>query len=392
MTRRLNGWLGGRLGGRWSDLPWAVLLTAGVVVGTVLVPRSGVHVRPLDAYGFALLALPGLALTFRRRLPTSVAVFTVLCCIAYYRLRYPGIFAGAPALLAIYFCAASGRRARALTAAFGFTLGMLLVVSMPDWDSPSLETGFLWVTGWVVAIVVIGEVVRSRRAYLHEVEQRAAEAERTREEAALRRAGEERLWIAQELHDTLTHNISVINVQVGAATHLFERRPEQVGAALEAIKEASREAMNELRATLHDLRQGESDAEMDEPPGIARLPRLVERAAAAGAPATLETAGQERKLPEEVDRAVYRIVQESLTNVLRHARGASVTVRADYRPDRLVLSVENDGVGAETGARGSGMGLLGMRERAVAAGGSLEAGPRPEGGFRVCAELPTSKR
>jgi signal transduction histidine kinase len=227
---------------------------------------------------------------------------------------------------------------------------------------------------------VWGEVSRQRAAYLDQVEQRALDAERTREETALRRASEERLRIARELHDSLTHSISIIKVQAGVAVHLARKRGDEVPQALAVIEDASREASRELRATLAVLRSDDGASV-----GLDRLPELVERS---GVPVTLSRSGRERPLPGEVDRAAYRIVQESLTNVARHAPGSAASVRLDYGLDALVVEVGNDESLAKVEKSAPGVGLVGMRERVTALGGRLSAGPRADGGFSVRAELP----
>jgi signal transduction histidine kinase len=228
--------------------------------------------------------------------------------------------------------------------------------------------------------------------HLREVEQRAEEAERTRDEAARRMAMEERLRIARELHDSLTHSISVIQVQAGVAVHLARKRGEDVPPALAAIQEAGADAARELRATLGVLRS-EEDGDGS---GLGQLDSLVARARAAGLPVTVTVTGAQRPLPPEVDQAAYRIVQEALTNVSRHAGHACASVRLHYTPEALSVQVDDDGkgpvigTGTSTGARpsGPGLGLVGMRERVSALGGQLQAGPQDDGGFRVRAELP----
>ena len=225
--------------------------------------------------------------------------------------------------------------------------------------------------------------------HLREVEQRAEEAERTKDEAARRRAVEERLRIARELHDSLTHSISVIQVQAGVAVHLARKRGEEVPPALLAIQEAGADASRELRATLQVLRS----AEDGDSSGLGQLDSLVARARAAGLPVTVAVTGAERPLPPDVDQAAYRIVQEALTNVSRHAGKACASVRLRYTPDTLTVQVDDDGKGdgaRPAGARpaGPGLGLIGMRERVSALGGRLHAGPRDGGGFQVRAELP----
>jgi len=230
--------------------------------------------------------------------------------------------------------------------------------------------------------------------HLREVEQRAEEAERTRDEAARRMAMEERLRIARELHDSLTHSISVIQVQAGVAVHLARKRGEDVPPALAAIQEAGADAARELRATLGVLRS-EEDGDGS---GLGQLDSLVARARAAGLPVTVTVTGAQRPLPAEVDQAAYRIVQEALTNVSRHAGAASASVHLHYLPETLSVQVDDDGKGpvisagtsTSTGTRpsGPGLGLVGMRERVSALGGQLQAGPQDDGGFRVRAELP----
>ncbi|HEX3493723.1 MAG TPA: sensor histidine kinase [Streptosporangiaceae bacterium] len=233
--------------------------------------------------------------------------------------------------------------------------------------------------------------------HLRQAEQRAEEAERTRDEAAQRRAMEERLRIARELHDSLTHSISVIQVQAGVAEHLARKRGEDVPPAVQAIREAGADAARELRATLSVLRtplegvgevEGVGEAGGPDCSGLAQLDGLLARARAAGLPVTVTITGTERSLPPDVDQAAYRIVQEALTNVSRHAGLAHAAVSLEYLPGTLAVQVDDDGTGDDARPGGPGLGLLGMRERVSELGGCLRAGPQPGGGFRVRAELP----
>ncbi|YCK40228.1 sensor histidine kinase [Actinomadura sp. ATCC 39365] len=363
------------------DSAVAVATAVGLVVGSLLVARVGPQ-RPLDSVGGLLLVAGAAALAWRRRYPVGVALAAGTTSVAYYGLLYPGIFASAPVLLAVYTVVSLGRRLEGVVVAVVYAAALYLVIAVPR-GSYEVHDGVLWNAGFLVASVVIGAMAATQRAYLAAVEQRAAEAERTREEAALRRASEERLWIAQELHDTITHSISVINVQAGVAAHLMERDPTQAKDGLMAIKETSQDVMCELRATLGVLRQADDGGK----PGIDRIPILVERAQRAGLQAVLDRQGEPRPLSEAADRAAYRIVQEALTNALRHSPQAAVTVCLTYQPDTLALRVADDGEAAHP-SPGSGMGLIGMRERAIAAGGSLTAGPRPGGGFLIEGVLP----
>jgi signal transduction histidine kinase len=240
-------------------------------------------------------------------------------------------------------------------------------------------------TGWLVSVAVGGFAFVQWHLYVREVEHRAEEAERTRDEVARRRAMEERLHIARELHDSLTHSISVIKVQAGVAAHLARKNGEEPSDALLAIQEASTDAVRELRSTLDVLRSDE-DANGS---GIDRLPVLVERARSSGLPTTLRIDGDARPLPAEVEQAAYRVVQEALTNVTRHAGRATATVRLTYAPDRLTVRVDDDG-SASGMPPVPGYGLIGMRERVTALGGRLLAEPGPARGFTVLAELPVN--
>jgi signal transduction histidine kinase len=244
-----------------------------------------------------------------------------------------------------------------------------------------------YATGWLVS-AAFGVVASVQwHARMKEVESRAEEAERTRDEMARRRAVEERLRIARELHDSLTHSISVIKVQSGVATHLARKHGEDPPAALLAIQEASTEAARELRSTLEVLRS-EEDVNGS---GLDRVPALVERARSSGLPTDLTVRGEVRTLPSDVDQAAYRVVQEALTNASRHAQDATASVEIVYGRSSLILRVEDDGAGT---AKPSvpGYGLIGMRERVTALGGRLSAGPRGTRGFSVLAELPVAAR
>jgi signal transduction histidine kinase len=247
-----------------------------------------------------------------------------------------------------------------------------------------------YLAAWIVNGAVTAVAYRQWKGRVHESEERAMDAERTREETARRRAVEERLRIARELHDSLTHSISVVKMQAGVAIHLARKRGEPVPDALLAIQEASADAARELRSTLGALRRDDAPAPGHGPAsGLDRLDELVARARAAGLPATVQVAGTPRPLPVEVDRAAYRIVQESLTNVSRHAGPASAAIRLAYGQRTLTVRVEDDGCADPDTAPVPGHGLIGMRERVVALGGRLRAQPRPDGGFTVDAELPT---
>jgi signal transduction histidine kinase len=252
---------------------------------------------------------------------------------------------------------------------------------------------------FVAAPLLLGAAVRNRRDYLAALVDRAETAERTRDEEARRRVGEERLRIARDVHDVVAHAMVAINVQAGVGAHLLDRDPEQARRTLEEIKKVSGEALADLRSTLGVLRSRE-DATTDTAPvmpaqGLAELEELGASLRAAGVQVDLDIDPAAATLPAGVAGTGYRIVQEALTNVVRHASGtkAWVHVRRDQGPDhdRLVIDVRDDGSGGPTSERtppGSGNGVRGMRERAVVVGGTLEAGPCDEGGWRVHATLP----
>lgn len=241
-----------------------------------------------------------------------------------------------------------------------------------------------FIAEWIVTVGVVAVAMRQWKGRVVEAEQRAIEAERGREETARRRAAEERLRIARELHDSLTHSISVIKVQSGVAVHLARKRGEEVPDAIIAIQEASSEAVRELRDTLDVLREEDTTTGS----GIDRIPSLVERTRSTGLISTVRISGKPRGLPAELERAAYRIVQESLTNVTRHADATTATVELVYGRDEFTVCVDDDGVGVPDGVPDAGLGLTGMRERVAALGGTLTTESRTEGGFRVRAEIP----
>jgi signal transduction histidine kinase len=274
-------------------------------------------------------------------------------------------------------------------AATAAAVALSVLMEVVFYGTTMVEGEPLYVAVVVLSAAWLGEAVRSRRAYVAELRDRAERAERTREEEARRRVDEERMRIARELHDVISHSIGVISVQAGVAAHLLERRPDKAGEALATIRQASDEALDELHAMLGVLRQPDGRAPLAPAPGLAQLDALVAMAEGAGLRVEVDTRGA-ADLPPAVDLACYRIVQESLTNVVRHAGASRATVTVAADGDTLVVEVSDDGTGAPGAGNGNGtrQGIVGMRERARALGGTLEAGPRPEGGFRVSARLP----
>ncbi|KAB8196516.1 sensor histidine kinase [Nonomuraea phyllanthi] len=365
----------------------AVAVTGMLLVTALVDPKAG-------ALDIAAVLIGALSLVAWRRAPLVSLLVSTACMLVYSAHTDPGPPAGFPVMVSVFGAVRAGHRLLPALASAAFLGGGLAAkLATATGQSPQdLVQQTTLLVGWFVASGVMATVARHRQAYVEQAEQRAAEAERTREEAARRRAGEERLRIARELHDSLTHSISIIKVQAGVAVHLARKRGDEVPAALLAIQEASGDAMRELRATLEVLRDSDQPEPGSEPSasGLDRLDDLVERACSTGLSATVTISGVRRQLPPEVDRAAYRIVQEALTNVSRHAGGAAATVRVDYGEEELVVRVDDDGPATRDDPPVPGVGLLGMRERVTALGGRLLAEPRPEGGFTVSARLPVS--
>jgi signal transduction histidine kinase len=371
----------GRSGVRAAVTDWAIAVC--VAAALLVAGLSGSHsATDIDLLGHALLVAGGLALAAHRRAPVPVLAVTGLCAVGYQAAGFdvPAI----AFLFAVYAAVRAGHRRLSVVAAV-MVLAALPVAALTLPQDMTVGEALAHTRGvlelaWLVAAGAAGEALR-------QAERRADEAERTREETARRRANEERLHIARELHDSLTHHISVIKVQAGVAVHLANKRGEQVPEALLAIQEAGREATRELRATLEALR----DDGKTPPHGLDHVPELVERARTTGLDATLTIEGQRHDVPAAVDRTAYRIVQESLTNIARHAAAATASVRIDYRPGALAIRVDDDGKATPETAPKPGVGLLGMRERVSALGGRLRAESRSEGGFTVQAELPVDR-
>ncbi|PXY25945.1 two-component sensor histidine kinase [Prauserella coralliicola] len=366
--------------------PFDTALAAGVTALAVL--DAVVGPSEPTALDYALLLVGSLVLAFRNRSPRTVLAISLVCGLVYTASVEPGPIATVPVLIAVYTVTAVGHRVLALAVTAPLVV-FAVATNLADTEDgmaagQAIQEAILPV-GWFVAVLVLGEVTRHRRAYLEQARERAAEAERTREEAALRRAGQERLRIARELHDSLTHQISIIKVQADVAVHLARKRGEDVPDALVAVQDASREATRELRATLEVLRTDDEDTGT----GLARLDHLVRRA---GVPATVAVEGEPQALPRDVDQAAYRIVQEALTNVARHAGEATATVTIGYSAHELTVRVDDDGAARPGAAPVPGVGLIGMRERVTALGGRLRAEPRPEGGFTVEAVFPVRER
>lgn len=377
-----------RPGAHW---PWlsTALCTAFVLIGSHFSAHNQQgHREPLDPYAYALLFVTAGLLLWRKRHPALVAYGTAAATLAYVAAGYPY----GPVFLAVAVSCFSAVVAGHRLAAWA-SLGLLwaghalIALWLYWWLPPPGDTAASWgqelvVATWVVAVVAVSELARVRR------EQWARErAERA--QAARRRADAERLRIARELHDVLAHSISVINVQAGVGLALLDTDPEQARTALTTIKAASKEALGEVRQVLDTLRTT-GDAPRAPAPGLDRLPELVDQAAGAGL--TVEVEGAPPRLPPGTDLAAFRIVQEALTNVVRHSGSRHARVCVDHGGGTLRLRIDDDGPATGADAGGSGNGLAGMRERAAGIGGTIDAGPRPDGGWCVLAALPLTAK
>lgn len=357
---------------RWAADSALAALVIGVELGVSLAHLKWNGQTPQSQpgpFGIMLVIFCGAALLARRRYPAAVLWVVLAGTLGAAALGVR--FAWLALIVAFFTAMLRGRRPAAIGA-------LVIGYGVSVW-SASAEFALLLLAG-LVTMASVAELSRALTA-------RAAADRLGREEAMRRRSSDERLAIARDLHDVVAHSISVINVQANTALHLMERRPEQAREALTAIREVSGQALAELGSVLGALRDT-GGAPLAPAPGVARLDELAARARSAGFAVTVSAEGAVRALPAGVDAAAYRIVQEALTNAVRHSGGHTACVRLRYEEGDVVIEVEDDGPGLSRGSGGSGQGLAGMAERARALGGTLRAGPRPGGGFGVVARLP----
>jgi signal transduction histidine kinase len=342
------------------------------------------------AVGYALVLLHTLPLAARRRFPGAVLALCVASGLAIAALGLPPIVLGLAILVAVYSVATYGDRWVSLAGLAAAAVGSAAIQLTPSkfqWPTPVTNTlviGAAWLLGHSVGV---------RRRYITRLEERTGELERARAELARQAVTEERLRLARELHDVVAHSISMIAVQSGVGAHVADTQPKEAAKALAAIEATSRAALTELRRLLGVLRQdSEPQGSLAPVPGLADLDGLLAEAAKAGLAVKLQVHGTRPPLPAGVDLSAYRIVQEALTNVVKHAGPARAQVVVGYGDQEVRVEVTDDGRGAVTsasdGRTGTGHGLIGMRERVAVFGGDLQVGPRPGGGFRVAARLP----
>jgi signal transduction histidine kinase len=363
----------------------ALVLAVGIVqVGTTaLVASHDGRLGDLGVLGVGLLAAGVAALPFRHRFPAGTLAVSFAATLAYWSLDYaPG-----PVLLSLIVALAHAlltghRRAALVTVVAGYAAFPWLGFVIGRQDRPGVA--FLVVlAAWLITLVAVTEVVRSHR-------DRGREAARSQAETVRRQATEERLRIARELHDVVAHHMSLIHLQAGSALHRTRHQPHPSNEALTVIKDASKQALVELRSILGVLRHLDEDAPRSPTSGLDQLADLVTRSESAGVRVHLDVGGPLGHLPRQVDLAAYRIVQEALTNVARHSNRPDAAVRVRRHADTLTIDVLDEGTAPPTREPlpAGGNGIAGMKERAASIGGHLHAGPRPTGGFGVHARLP----
>ncbi|WP_232828150.1 sensor histidine kinase [Kribbella monticola] len=356
-----------------------VVVSVVAVVGSFGASRGETDRRAADWFMVVLLLIGSVSLYWLRSRPIPVLWATVVSTLVYMLMQYaygPVIFSF---IIAVFTAIRRGYRVSGWSALVALYAGHVLGRVVLGINGQSIYQVLLVGTCFVV-LGFLAELFRGHR-------ERVLAADRTRREEELRKAGEERLRIAQELHDVVAHHISLINVQASTALHLADRQPEQAAPALAAIKEASKEALVELRSIVGILRQSDEAAPRQPVAGLDHLDSLISRTSMAGLEVHSMIHGVPRPLPTGLDRAAFRIIQESLTNVVRHAKATSATVRIQYGDSALVLQVDDDGHSL-TGPPKEGNGIIGMRERATALGGTLTATRTPAGGLRIVAQLP----
>ncbi|GAA2609816.1 histidine kinase [Streptomyces roseoviolaceus] len=378
------------------------VLAAGVlacmVAGSFVEPRNRDTVswalRTPDPLSLVLMVLGAAALVFRRRAPMTVLALTGTVSVVESVTGDPRTPVAMSAVIALYTVASTTDRPTTWRVGL-LTTTVLTGAAMAAGPLPWYAQENLGIVAWAGIGATAGDAVRSRRAFIQAIRERAERAERTREEEARRRVAEERLRIARDLHDVVAHHIALVNVQAGVAAHIMDKRPDQAKEALAHVREASRSALNELRATVGLLRQsGDPEAPTEPAPGLDRLDELAGTFRNAGLRIEVARTDQGTALPAAVDLAAYRIIQEALTNVQKHAGPhAKAEVSVVRVGPNIEITVLDDGSGedADPGS-GGGHGLLGMRERVTALRGTLTTGPRYGGGFRIHAILPVKNR
>jgi len=365
-------------------VPLDSLLALLLLLGGALATASGPQTRPPDATGYLLLTLAALPYPLRRRAPVPVLVLASIPVLALLALGYQSAVIGAGLFLAAYTVA---DWCSARWTAFAAAYMVVLIVAVATLAPHPMEIAEATTDAVILAgAFALGRSAHDRRRTMALLEDRAELAARAQVEQARRAVSDERLRIAQELHDVLAHSLGVIALQAGVGAHIIDADPAEAKASLVAVRETSRSALTEIRHILGALRSEGDGATYRPPPGLDAVGALAAELAAIGLPVDVRVTGEPGHIPASLDLTAYRLVQEALTNVLKHAGQARAEVTIGYEPGALAIEVLDDGAGTVVGPRGHGQ--LGMRERVAVWGGSLAVGPRPDGGYRVAARLP----
>ncbi|AZP19463.1 sensor histidine kinase [Streptomyces aquilus] len=382
----------------WVDGFWAVFLFGISVVFEVA--EQSDEGTDAEAAVIPIVLLLCVVIALRRRMPEKMLLLAIAIGVAQLLTDVPTTPGDFAFLVIVYTVAATGARwASRLALAMGLSAACVAHLRWWNHDASALANAALIVFQTVPFALawVLGDSMRTRRAYFAQLEERASRLEKEREAQAKVAVAAERARIARELHDVVAHNVSVMVVQADGAAYVLDAAPDQAKKALETISSTGRQALAEMRRLLGVLRTGEHQevGEYVPQPDVEQIDDLVEQCRTSGLPVDFKVEGTPRPLPSGVELTAYRIVQEALTNTRKHGGpNAGASVRLVYFDDGLGLLVEDDGKGAphelyeDGGADGQGHGLIGMRERVGMVGGTLDAGPRPGGGFRISALLP----
>ena len=375
--RELNPWV--------LDACIGTLFTVAGLVALFATTSRTIDYHDADAFGVVLVLGCSVPYYFRRRSPLTVLLVSFVCLCTLAIVGYPANVESQFLLVGMYSLGSHVTGRGRLLGVATVVVGLVVVAlaGIPDASTSGLvQTGAIYLASYF-----FGSTMRNRRLYLGELETRAVALERERDEEAKRAVADERLRIAQELHDVVAHSMGVIAVQAGVGAHVIDDDPAEAKRSLTAISDTSRSTLTEIRRLLGVLR-GDGAAAYQPAPGLGDLDRLVADLDVVGVPVTVAIEGTPTDVPAGVDLTAYRIVQEALTNVLKHAGPAQACVTVAYRPGAVVLRITDDGRGVNGSPSGVGHGLLGMRERVGVYGGTLATGPQAGGGFRVEAELP----
>lgn len=361
----------------------------GIVICVTITVAGEPLSRPVDSLAYLLGLGVGMLLLARRRWPVGVLVASAALVTAYHVLNYPAIGMAFPMAVALYSAAAAGHAVAAAAVCITLLTGTVAWwVAFEDMHWLAIVTGTVQQGMFMAVVVLLGDTLRSRRSLTESTHELLRTAEAEREQEAQRRVAEERLRLARELHDVTAHTVTVIGVQADVAAEMLDEDVEATRGAIEAVRTSGQDAVSQLQTTLDVLRQGGGYAPRAPAPGLAQLDNLLETMRRSGLEVEAMVTGRRRPLPTTVDLTAYRLVQESLTNVLRHADDKRVQVMLRYASGALHVTVRNRGGRVEPADASTGYGIVGMTERVRILGGELHAGPHADGGFHVDARIP----